>query len=87
MMEPEGMDPRKAQLLAMLEEAGVWVLKDLARMAFGGPVQYKANWFWNSNVLDPNLKQMEEIKAMIAQLSGRPPEAGLVQIQVLILKQ
>jgi hypothetical protein len=25
---------------------------------------------------------MEEIKAMIAQLSGRPPEAGLVQIRV-----
>jgi hypothetical protein len=76
MLEPKGMDPRKAQLLAMFEEAGVNP-EGLMALALGGPVQYKANGFGITNVLDPEaLKQMEEIKAMIAQLSGRPPEAG-----------
>ena len=74
MLEPEGMDPRKAQLLAMFEEAGVNP-EGLMALALGGPVQYKANGFGITNVLDPNnLKQMEEIKAMIAQMSDRPEQ-------------
>jgi hypothetical protein len=64
------------QLLLMLQEAGMGP-DGLASMAFGGQVQYKDNGGGILNILDPNnLKQMEEIKAMIAQLSGRPPEAG-----------
>ena len=53
MLEPEGMDPRKAQLLAMFEEAGVNP-EGLMALALGGPVQYKANGFGITNVLDPN---------------------------------
>jgi hypothetical protein len=64
------------QLLLMLQKAGMGP-DGLASMAFGGQVQYKDNGGGILNILDPNnLKQMEEIKAMIAQLSGRPPEAG-----------
>jgi hypothetical protein len=65
----------QAQLLAMFQEAGydpegLWhlLLVDLFNIKLT---------VVDSNVLDPDsLKQMEEIKAMIAQLSGRPPEAG-----------
>jgi hypothetical protein len=64
------------KLLAMLQNSGI-NLEGLTSMAYGGPVQYKANGFGITNVLDPEaLKRMEEIKAMIAQMSGRPPKAG-----------
>ena len=78
MLKPEGMDPEQAKLMAMLEEAGIDPSQlGIMSAALGGPVQYKANGFGITNVLDPEaLKRMEEIKAMIAQLSGRPPEAG-----------
>jgi len=42
MLEPEEMDPQQAQLLAMLQEAGVDP-EGLLSMAFGGAVQYKEN--------------------------------------------
>jgi hypothetical protein len=86
MIEPEKMTEEQ-KLLAMLQELGLGP-EGLASMAFGGPVQYKANGFGITNVLDPEaLKRMEEIKAMIAQMSGRPPKQDLVQIRVLILNQ
>jgi hypothetical protein len=51
----------QAQLLAMFEEAGVNPEGLMARMALGGPVQYKANGFGITNVLDPEaLKQWKK---------------------------
>ena len=73
--EPEQMTEEE-KLMAMLQDSGV-NLEGLTSMAFGGPVQYKDNGGGILNILDPNnLKQIEEIKAMIAQMSDRPPEAG-----------
>jgi hypothetical protein len=64
------------KLMAMLQDSGV-NLEGLTSMAYGGPVQYKDNGGGILNILDPNnLKQIEEIKAMIAQMSDRPTEAG-----------
>ena len=64
------------QLLLMLQQSGVDP-EGLLSLGFGGPVQYKANGFGITNTLDPEaLKRMEELKAMIAQMSDRPPEAG-----------
>jgi hypothetical protein len=73
MLEPEEMSEEE-QLLALLQEAGMGP-DGLASMAFGGPVQYKANGFGITNLLDSdNLKQFEELQAMIAKMSGRPPK-------------
>tara|TARA_R100001369_G_scaffold89916_1_gene128121 strand:+ start:76 stop:1089 length:1014 start_codon:yes stop_codon:yes gene_type:complete len=73
--EPEQMSEQE-ELLAMLQEAGV-DLEGLASLAYGGPVQKKNNGGGILDILDPNnLKQIEEIKTMIAQMSDRPPEAG-----------
>jgi len=71
--EPENMD-EQTRLLMMLREAG-FDAEGLAGLAFGGPVQYKANGFGITNLLDPNnLKQFEELQAMIAKMSDRPPK-------------
>jgi hypothetical protein len=73
--EPEQMTEEE-KLMAMLQDSGV-NLEGLTSMAYGGPVQYKDNGGGILNILDPNnLKQIEEIKAMIAQMSDRPTEAG-----------
>ena len=75
MIEPENLTEEE-KLMAMLQESGV-NLEGLASMAYGGSVQKKNTGGGILDILDPNnLKQIEEIKAMIAQLSGRPPEAG-----------
>jgi hypothetical protein len=62
------------RLLLMLQQSG-FDADGLASLAFGGPVQYKANGFGITNLLDSdNLKQFEELQAMIAKMSGRPPK-------------
>lgn len=62
------------KLLLMFQQAGIDP-EGLATLAFGGPVQYKANGFGITNLLDPNnLKQFEELQAMIAKMSDRPPK-------------
>ena len=62
------------QLLLMLQESGV-DLEGLVSLAYGGPVQKKNNGGGILDILDPNnLKQIEEIKTMIAQMSDRPEQ-------------
>jgi hypothetical protein len=62
------------RLLLMLQQSG-FDADGLASLAFGGPVQYKANGFGITDLLDSdNLKQFEELQAMIAKMSGRPPK-------------
>ena len=73
--EPEQMSEQE-EIIAMLQEAGV-DLEGLVSLAYGGPVQKKNNGGGILDILDPNnLKQIEEIKTMIAQMSDRPLEAG-----------
>ena len=71
--EPEQMSEQE-EILAMLQEAGV-DLEGLVSLAYGGPVQKKNNGGGILDILDPNnLKQIEEIKTMIAQMSDRPEQ-------------
>lgn len=75
MTEPETMTEQD-QFLAMLQEAGVDPegLINLSYAKLGGPL-YRANGFGITNLLDSdNLKQFEELQAMIAKMSGRPPK-------------
>jgi hypothetical protein len=71
------------KLLLMLQQSG-FDADGLASLAFGGPVQYRANGFGITNLLDSDgLKQFEELQAMIAKMSGRPskpeprPDSGV----------
>lgn len=76
MAESENMTEQE-KFLAMLQQAGVDPegLINVSYAKLGGPVQYKANGFGITNLLDPNnLKQFEELQAMIAKMSGRPPK-------------
>jgi len=75
MLEPENMTEQE-QFLAMLQQAGVDPegLVNLSYAKLGGPL-YRANGFGITNLLDSdNLKQFEELQAMIAKMSGRPPK-------------
>jgi hypothetical protein len=59
----------------MLASIKVYHLKNLVSFmgaAMGGPVQYKANGFGITDLLDADyLKEFEELQAMIARMSGR----------------
>ena len=73
MAEPE--ESEQAKVLAILQEAGIDPSQlGIMRAAMGGPL-YRANGFGITNLLDSDgLKQFEELQAMIAKMSGKPPK-------------